>query len=1449
MAEKLGLELPEEVQGTEQELQLPELQPEVPSSVSELNALTGAILGMKVGQDFDTTYETIKGSSDPEAETQSLTGQFYQAEKSLTEDNFLELTNQFPDLIPEEFAKARQKFNQLANEELSALQKQAATVRTLIPGTGEAEVTAEEDLLNLTMRNVAENLAAQEAIQKMSADVGFLEGAYNLANFMFISPENWKDLEDFSDFSLDDKPVDGQTVSSMVSKWQTLPLETRQELRPKLQEFALEAADGNELKAETYMSYFFMNDGETQAEFDLRLEQLFSVVDVATPLAGMLARIGKATNGIKQLLKAAGIGGNDKILSALAKRAAQMIKEPGKAKNVGLTHEEAVNNAVPFNNSGHHPEKIVEESLHVRNELRSLDLTSTEATHPDFNTRLQSFESQLQQGDAFLKERVFTDLELDKITNQEVKLAAKKYEADNFETELVSADLMDDPLGQRLSLKITSPEGVVTVERDLKLSDKSDIFEKLDGTLARRKAGLSPRQTYRSLTGQESVNQAIRLDSASATLTKQLVDLGEEAYDFKNLSKKELLDLEDILLHGDAEELVFSDLQLREGVMVGDRLVQLGDNQIKSYRNIRQLWDFTHSEKSKAAARELNLQGFRQVEDAQIGKAIVKPLETKQAASVSDAKYVYDSELDEIIEVTSETLDQIYDQRGLKIVKAHPDLDLRIPIGSATQKEGAVIKHFLTKSTDRVSMSVIPKRTGYVYKEFKGVEWIARSVDEVTDIAGETKKVFKTERLFTSKKDAETFAKAESIRTGRVFEATQDREAIAQELGAGESLKPLGGKRRSRREILYGLQGTDPARISAREAMSVSLRRLGHNLSVNEWRLSQEQLLLNTYNKHFTGAPASSIEEAIGNLEKFKNSGEKGNRIAGDLLTHAEQIRFWTRVPSQEESLYTRLIDAAVNKVSNPTIQRALNELKDISPASKAKTTAYHLFLGMGNPAQLIVQGSNALVAVSRYPKFGAKGLRFMNFARTADKLDNLQEVEKLFDVGAKYGKLEKGEKALFLEMYKGWKRSGLADALKTNADLSSFERGFNSSGILSKASNLSMYLWRQGELFNRRFAYATSFQEKMASLKGRKLTPDGEREILTDANKTLLELNRANSAAWQEWLGGVPTQFLQVLTKPLESAVSGLFGGVGFTRGEIARFTGVYASILGASAMPYGDFFIDSILEANQIDPIQFRIDNPNADKLIRDGALGWGMWSLFGADISIGKRVSIARGWGDFIEEVIRDEGVSLLTLDNIPAASAMGNLLALPRVLLGSLKNSLVGEPVSEAELVQAVTGIASSTSNLYKAWTLYSTGTYFDRWGNVVTNYDPDVTGQAIAQALGFSNEEVARLQNKSFTRTERLKVEREEIGNIVTRMNYYLAQKIPPEDYAAVLRKEIQLNLTKYDDNAKQRIIEGVWRKINSGETSEERILKQALVDDPVRATDGILTLLFSNKDD
>jgi hypothetical protein len=979
---------------------------------------------------------------------------------------------------------------------------------------------------------------------------------------------------------------------------------------------------------------------------------------------------------------------------------------------------------------------------------------------------------------------------------------------------------------------VKNTDGTVTpIEYNMQLIlDDVGTYEQDSVGLLSRWAG-SPSVWAKGNVRQE-VDAAIRADSAQAKVFNQLADLNREAtksilgpLGLKGLnptSRKRLAQLDEVLRVGDEEAKVYTPLELKAGV----NGIPLDDTQIEAYYKIRSVINSLFVLRNNTKREELRIKGMKNItltklddtgevadEINQLGRPYHTQEEAVGALNTSKPAIVWDSNIHQFVRRDELDLKELYAHSGRVVKFAEPIT----PPGTGERVSFGIV---YTDNISQLPQTVLHRRAGYVPKINQNVsyfvkEFQATRLDGVSIAADAPGAAVKTLRFFDNKKEAEAWLETYQKEKPGVYRVLEDRQ-LEQERRAGSvDTAGTGGQGlytgpRAGEDIPFGKDARPAERLGSFEAIGRNLASVARYVPRNAWRMGMEQRALNTANRLMPGSNYTSFSQLVSVPDT--NAGRFIKKMH-------DQIEEWMGFPTKEEQLWSATVQGVYDKMAGTKMPglKSLLYLKHKDPIAASRAAAFHSLLGWFNPIQLWVQAQGASVAIATNilkPKQMVKVLRDTQALAAVDHLDN----PKAIALAAKAFGMSTEELST---MKKLWERTGLRDSILTTADHAAASVGHGiAMDALARTSNRGLLFYRAGELFTRRVSFTSALRKWQAANPGAVVDEAGLKDVLTTANNMMLGLTKANRAQWQKGVWSLPTQFLQVSTKTMETVLGWNGNFTAVERGEILMGQ---LMLYGAAGIPLGgmgaNWLIQSMGYTSQSD-IETRLD-PETRKAINEGFEGWASMAMFGIDVDVGTRASLASGINQTLDRFIFDDSTLATKFLGAFGSSATrfwrGMTGAFEPLSGGLAETRVISNPLA---VVGDMAKTLSSWNNVSKALFMHQYDMIVDRHGNPVVKreFSPK---EEVAQAIGFrSTAEVQAYELRDIVAAKE-QLRKDVIDSIVEVFwDYSLKaqnQELTPE-YKQLTRDRMALLYQTLDTNYERQLArEAVQKRLSSGQ--------------------------------
>ena len=940
---------------------------------------------------------------------------------------------------------------------------------------------------------------------------------------------------------------------------------------------------------------------------------------------------------------------------------------------------------------------------------------------------------------------------------------------------------------------------------------------------------------------------------------------------------------------------VFTERELIAGVHTDSGTIHLTKpNEVEAYYKRRVFSDSIHSMRNYASRRELQLAGFENSIVVKGAPLAVKRFDTSEAAIISASQRpgyaVWLSEHDVSTVLTPALIQQQYDA-GKVLVRSRNDWNTSG--ASELAGGGEVVEYVFIEPNKLMNLpeQVLHYKVGYVPKIDLNVEFVVKQKRTVNKqgVPGHTQD--SVIGKFASEQDADTFLQRQVDLLLAKDPALVPEEVALQfeKVGAGgmsqlERMEgALGGQGglytgvRSRDEILMGLDGDKVERMAPGEAFGRYIDHMGNILSRNEWRIGQEKRWLNTV-KEMVAATGEKID-----IRGFNGTNLPNTPLGKALAVKRDYLNTVNRVPTRQESMFEgaaqKYHDWALNGargmgLNKNAIKHAL-WLKHADPIASVLTANMHLYLGAMNPAQIYVQASAAVVALS-LSKISSMPHIMASTAKFA-MLDNVKNESALAKLLSKLTGMDDAV-ARETEMYLAWKRSGLLESVRGNADMNYMSAtGLGmTDDILRNGGNASLLFYRAGELANRRISFISAFTNWQAENSSVVLLKDGKfvnddalAKIVNMANQTMLELNGANKAWFQggadkaapQRIAAMSTQFLQVLAKTVEATFKGTKRG-GFTTQQKGRIAAGQLLFHGAAGVP-----LVSIGAAAMVDWLGVADDDGVLANTINQGMTGVIAQQVFGADIEVANRAALLQGTLSSSQDIMMSKdpmwkklfSLAGTTGERVSSAVQDTSMVLRSQVfttmaeLSPMLSHNRAGETeMSVPTMIETATdiatiwaGVTTSGRNLLKARMMHNAGKILDRRSRLTLDESrtPFTFADKLGVAFGFQMTREARKRIMVNTRKDIEEEISEAAQTVIKAYHRYIYTHDMNPAYADTVTRVTQLMHETLDNEWKiERMMSLVNKEIYNEPTSaENRELKSFFERTvPERLAEGVI---------
>lgn len=787
-----------------------------------------------------------------------------------------------------------------------------------------------------------------------------------------------------------------------------------------------------------------------------------------------------------------------------------------------------------------------------------------------------------------------------------------------------------------------------------------------------------------------------------------------------------------------------------ELVTEGVNGVKLTERQYQAYLDIRKAVDHLHKTKNNEIIRRWKAQGIKLArwgdEDAPVKayETAADALNGFRTASVrSHWVGVEGSKVRTFGSADEMDINFVRDMysQGYRLTRA---AEGRLLKGEGTHLEWAFIK------ADKLSEPagvVLNYRTGYMPKIRKDAFYFVKEANDIT-IGGRLIEggSLKTVRYFDNYQDAAKYTDALNEANPGKYRVLADRELSASELDR-EFVNISGGLFTGKRSegIPFGLKGTSGERADSLEGLQRYIRNIARNVPMSLYREGLQQRWLNhakdvgALPKNFLGG----FEEAVHGRHL-----DLDNPTSKFLMDAHRQISFISGIRTEEERKmlsHQRFIARSLENLGpvGKVLSRKLMNTSTEGIAGMIRGLTFHLMLGLFSPAQFLIQATGAFIALSVNPIHGAKAVsQSLGFAVADALLANPAQKAKFIK--------EMRAKGFDMDGYELWDKSGMRDAIVTsNLDYHTIwsDKPYNANLLQRVLANSTLF-FKQGELISARISFATAYNRWKQINRGKEPTEAALKDIVARAEQYRLNMTRPNSAEFQKGALSIPTQFQQVNTKYFEKLL-----GREFTGAEKTRLVAAQMALFGAAGVPLGQTMMPHILEIVNLyrpegEKLSAETMTPGQLNALYNGTLAYMIQDVYGINNVVTGRMALGQ---DFVENLfaLGTDSVAFFDLLAGPTATPAEQLVNGVSRFLTAFTTVYTAEDAQPEDwvavgqiLARSVGELPASTRNLYKSYDMTHSAFFKNRNGRPIAEWTTLNDQTMIAQALGFSAQEVA-----------------------------------------------------------------------------------------------------------
>ena len=1222
------------------------------------------------------------------------------------------------DLIPKTIAQTSKEYAESAKRAGQAVAPQMAR-NYLTPG---AHNLTDRELLDVSIDDYTLNSQAKVLDQQGGVATG-----KDILNMMVVPDQSYN----VSKVTGADWFTSQEGLQSMADSREALLPDQRLLFDQNLKK-SLDGVESSEVQKYTELLDFMGKN--PHASSDQIVEKLFLISDLAAVGKGLVTG-SKAFNKMRQLSKL-----HDHYTAA---KAAELASHDGVAEETGIPKVDAAMSGNP-----------------LKEDLKDSTLKGTTVSgSSETRTRVQDVDRALDQINSIQGVQILPN---ERELNDMVSKWDKIYnEMDNVESAHVTKNV------DGVSIEYKTPEGTFNKHVEYRTDDFGGFVDKSFGLPKTSTRYVWSPKFLHGEDSKELVDAAV-IGHFKKTKTIAMYNKALKSAR-KGLNRKSLRKVNELMSSLNGKDI---DASYQTLVHTGIGGKFLSPKEADSLLAIRRVFDHMHEVNNSTLRREMELQNLREThvagenhyaksyEDAQSAQQAYRlDVDNNQVAVYFEGNTGSVSDLD------NDKIKEMYDQ-GYRMVKSSSkDKYGWFKDDSENRSRYAMV---MRDDVKELPDKVLPYIPNYVPRLREEANFFIRQKVPM-QVNGNNLEGLRTVAWAKTKSQAEEWlALQEKATTGKFDRGSwtidPDRKVGVDTAGESDTVRMNGGMYRGSRSqtglVYAGDNTSDEGVVDALHTLQGAIRYTADRMNLSEVRQTLRHRWLqdaSSIDKEVTKVPWSKARSLI------KDS-DASPQLKSKLLASHDQITNVSGIPSRSEQEMQGIIRAIGESFDNRGMERLAKYFyknSDKSPLGMLKGGAFHMMLGMFNPAQYLVQMMGGAVAVGANPASFTKALPRIMAAGLTDTIDDSILHGKALKALAKGDKMFEG----MTDDVEFWRRSGMYESvLKNNADFDSSGRFMPlDAGAIrrgwSKLGDLSTLPYEAGELASSRISFFTAL-EHYKSLMGDKwmYSEENLQKVVSRAESYRLNMSSANKAEYQKGLMSLPTQFKSTYTRSME-----VFMGKDFSMAEKSRIALSQVALFGAAGVPIFSYFKDNIAKA-------LLPDNPTPEDelMISKGSAGWLINGVWNVDAEVSDRLSMA---GDIVQDV-QDTffskqtflksffGASFTSTDK--ATSALMNMMAIGKLVIDDESmNSLDKMGFMSKQLSLQLANIPTSSRRLLEAWVLQTHKEVRDSNGvslYQIAQQDYNLR-TVIARAMGFSSQEtndIYETNQGNYARSDKVK---------------------------------------------------------------------------------------------
>ena len=862
--------------------------------------------------------------------------------------------------------------------------------------------------------------------------------------------------------------------------------------------------------------------------------------------------------------------------------------------------------------------------------------------------------------------------------------------------------------------KAIDPTDVAGLES---LDVKRNFFDRIPSLISTKAGSISRHlldassMLSKSITGaaEVAVDRAVRLDKV---LLKEHDEFAKMYMGLEEVRRAKVYEY--------LKEANFKGIELSEGELVARGFT---GGEISAINKWRKAWDTHFFLENRDLARTLSIKGFKLFDDG-VDRFFVKPV-----TKINNPGKVYDASLGVVRTMSKEEIDGLYDAGGTLA-----------RFRSAENIDGDVVEYMMVHNTPgsyaraiRETDQVLNYRKGYYQIQYNAPRFIIKKVrdksgnvmyEKAIGVAGNTQ-------------DAERFLERQARMDGVAPEdwgfVRGDRNQLSVEDDVYWDLQKTSGRiaQRRRGESLENASGTvhvgdsdfiaDPVESAIRAARSISGRAtMRESLEFSKIRAMQQ------FEKVFPKSGGRTVwprsAEEIGR-EQMHSKLSSDARTTWEYLNYLEN-GYHNSIDEAWKALSNGLADFA-GSIGLTKTERAMVAAGSVGPLNKARSAAFHAYIGTNPLRQLIIQPHQIVRTLAYDPVASVQaitdGRKYLAWLASGKKLDEQDEVVKFIRDS---GMLDAVDRHNLV-------RASLSDMAESTS------KGRRVAGktkrlVLDTPRKYGFDLGEQVNLLHHMLTVRRRFINQ-----GRNLSDKAVRdEAYAEARALSYSMNYAGDMPYNQNFMNAFLQFMQVPHKAIMQVTTNRR----LTPAERTRLAMFDATMWGIPAVSVAEMLGQDILPEDKVlrDTVVHGLEDVILNKVINmvtgsENEIDFS--SLAPYDLT---------GWGKFMTAMWED-GLHSVIINSPSGQLFTGNN---PRItnsirrmsrFFGYTEDPQLS-PATMTEALGEVAKISSGFSNAFKASIILEQSRIADSKGYVLKDDASNV--EAIAQMFGFQSKDVS-----------------------------------------------------------------------------------------------------------